>query len=663
MESLIINGISISLAGMLVAAFISVFKNSFKASNSILLLSNIIGLVSGIAYLLNFSSQELIVAQFSFWLDFKFTLNFLSAVFFTLVNAVAGIVVFYGFEYLERYKKVYDANNVQLLNSLFIFGMASVLLSSNALGFMVFWEAMSVASFFLVMADKKTESARAAFIYFIMTHLGAGAILGGFLILSHSSLAFSLNDIAAATKNISPVMLSASFGLFLFGFGSKAGLIPLHIWLPEAHPQAPTNISALMSGLMLKIAVFGFLKIILSFAHLPSWASGLVIALGIISAFFGALYAAVSRDIKKAFAYSSIENMGIVFTMLGVAMLMFKSNAAGAHSLGIFLIAFAIFHSINHAIFKTGLFLSSGVIINKIHSKSLEKMGGIAKAMPFFSFAFLIVILASTALPPFGTFYGEWGFIRTLINILQIPSFSAMNEALVIGVLSLFALVSGLAIFAMIKIYAISMLGLPRTKIHDTESGDDKMLIAPIAVLGLLTVSLGIFASRILNFIALNIDLMISSKVRVADGIAISSPKVFAAFAIFLLLAFIFHKIFSKNNGKQREYQTWDCGQPIDQSMEYTATAFSAPIRFFFLLFLQRQRELVSVPVISTNKWIIKNSYKITFRSLWQEKFYKPAAKSVFWLADKIRLIHTGRIQYYLLLLLATVIITLIIAL
>ncbi|MDP1833593.1 MAG: proton-conducting transporter membrane subunit [Candidatus Moranbacteria bacterium] len=664
MENFIIYGVYIYLTGMLVSAGMSLLRNHFRFANAILFLSNLAGFSAMVAYLANFPGRELVILQTGFFFDLKLSLDYLSSIFLLLTSGISGLVVVYSAEYLDRYRKTYDIQSVQSLMGIFIFGMVGVLLSANVVGFMVFWEIMSFASFFLVMSDRTKESLHAAFIYFVMTHLGAGAILGGFLILSGGSLGFEISGIAAASRNIPPDFLTVAFLLFFFGFGSKAGLIPFHIWLPEAHPQAPTNISALMSGLMLKIAVYGFLKTVMMFFHIPIWAALLVISLGIISALLGALYAVVEKDIKKAFAYSSIENMGIIFLMLGMAMCVMAKRTAGEIPLAaILLVTYAIFHAINHAIFKTGLFLSSGVIINRTHSKSLDMMGGLAKAMPIFSFIFLIIILASAALPPFGTFYGEWGFIRALIDLLQISGTKFASVTVFLTVLALFALVSGLATFAMIKIYAISMLGLPKLERHSDEKTDDGLFVIPLAVIGFVMVALGIFAKNILGWLSGHIGEVFFGYAGDIPDVQISSAQVFVIVAAFLLLSAAVYKLLSGNGRKEREYDTWNCGQPIDASMEYTATAFSAPIRFFFLPLLQRRKTIISVPVVNTNPWISKKSFSLDITSVWYDRLYKPAAKYVFWLAEKVRLVHTGRIQYYLLLLLSAIIITLMIAL
>lgn len=664
-ENFIASAIWIAVAGMLIAAVLPFLKKSFRAANAVLLLSNGAGLLAAIVYFLSFSGRSIIIAESRFFFDLKFELGHLSAIFLALVCGLGVLTTFFSGEYLRRYQKTYDVRTVQFLTSLFILGMVGVLLAGNVFGFMVFWEIMSIASFFLVMADRSPQSGRAAFIYFIMTHLGAGAILGGFLALGGGALDFELSSIPVAATAASPATLSLAFVLLFFGFGSKAGLVPFHIWLPEAHPQAPTHISALMSGLMLKIALYGFLRTVMVFPIVPAWAAISVLALGMVSAFFGALYAAVRRDIKRIFAFSSIENMGIIFAMLGLALYVGTDGMrAEAAALAVPLMAYAIFHAINHAFFKTGLFLASGVIINRVHSRCLELMGGLAKAMPYFSFIFLVIILSAAALPPSGTFFGEWGFIHALVTLIGISGVGTTAKVIFLFILALFALVSGLAAFAMVKTYGLAMLGLPRSEHHsEDETVSSRWFTWPLTAIGLAMLTFGIAAKDILEALMRNMSgLNPGQAENILVTVQISSAWVFGIFALVFLAAVILYELLKKG-GREREYHTWDCGQPIDASMEYTATAFSGPIRFFFATWLRRHKEIVSEPMVATNQWIVRKKYYFDLRSIWKEKMYKPVVRTVFWLAEKIRIIHSGRIQYYLLMLLVTIVITLIIAL
>jgi len=651
----------VTLVALIAAMVFSLFKKTFRLASALFILAGACGIISGIFYFVNFPGAKIMLFQSDWFFGFAPNINFLSAIFLILVNAVSVAVGVYSLRYLEIYKNVYNPRLTQFLMILFVLGMQCVLLANNVFGFMIFWELMSISSFFLVLSDKTTESFNAAFLYFIMTHLGALSILGGFLILGNGSLSFSLADIASASQSLSPQLSIAAFLLFFFGFGSKAGLVPFHVWLPEAHPQAPSNISALMSGLMLKIAVYGFLIIMLNFVGLPFWVGMMVMAVGLISGLVGALYAAIEVDIKRVFAYSSIENMGIIFSILGLAL--FVSTYNSEANLAVFfvpLVAFALFHAINHAFFKTALFLSSGLIISRIHSRSLEFMGGIAKALPLFSFVFLLAILGSLPLPPFGTFFGEWGFIKTIVDLFGATSDKKIMAFLIAGV-STIGLIGGLAVFAMVKTFAISMLGLPRHKKHEIkpEPGDN-FLIYPILALVALVVAFGIFARPLIIFIEGHVlgNYVASS----SNGVGISSFYLFLTIIFFILLSYGIGWMLDRKK-KERIYHTWDCGQPIDASMEYTATAFGAPIRFFFSSIIRRKRVITSEPVVSSNQWIRRYKHDIFINSVLKEKFYLYIADLMVHLSDRIKKLQNGRIQYYLLILFCTLIIVLSLAL
>lgn len=664
LENLVIYGVGLYFAGLVLSALIALSRNFFKQAGVVFVLANLIGFLAGATYLWFFSQGEFVLANFNWFFGFAPTLSLLSGLFFTLISLVAALVGVYSLKYLPLYEKTYDKTTVQALTAVFVLGMQGVFLANNAFGFLFFWEVMSISSFFLVMADGSLESVRAAFLYFIMTHLGASAILGGFLILSQGSLVFDLQNITAASGALSPAMLALTFLLFLFGFGSKAGLVPFHVWLPEAHPQAPSNISAMMSGLMLKVAVFGFISVVFKLANLPAWAGLVVITLGLLSGVVGVLYALIEKDLKRIFAYSSIENMGIIFTMLGLALYLLSKNISGETSLvASIIIALGIFHALSHAFFKTALFLSSGVVINMTHSKSLEIMGGIAKVAPVFSFVFLFAILGSLPLAPFGTFYGEWGFIQAIINLFRGTLLGANVSVLLLVVLTLMSLVSGLAIFAMIRVFGISMLGLNRNKHLEVRAEkENTLLIAPIAVLIGALLFLGVFAKPLLNWLAGGLQLNIAATEIVKVGSSFSSAWAFVALAGILLITILVKRMILPRN-IEREYHTWDCGQPIDETMEYSATAFSAPIRFFFLRFLGSTKMIKSTLVIETNPWVRKYSFALVITSVWKEKLYQPIAAIFKLLSDRIRIIQGGRVQYYLAFLLATLIISLIIAL
>lgn len=665
-KDIIAFGIFVYFTGLVFAGGFALIKNQWQKSGQLFVLVNLLGFLSGAAYLINFAPKQIELANFAWLFGFSPVINLLSGIFFTLISGVSALVGVYALRYLELYKDVYKPSTVQFLSVVFVLGMQGVLFANNSFAFLFFWEVMSVSSFFLVFVEKTKESIHAAFLYFVMTHLGAAAIMGGFMILSGGFLLFDFANLASAVSNLSPTMTIIAFFLFFFGFGSKAGLVPFHVWLPEAHPEAPSNISAMMSGLMLKVAVFGFIKIALVFDMIPTWVAITVIALGLLSAVVGALYAALERDIKRTFAYSSIENMGIIFTMLGTALYLFTQKAGNSvDAIASLIVVFAIFHALNHAFFKSALFLSSGVVVNRFHTKRLEAMGGLAKIMPMFSFAFLIAILASLPLAPFGSFFGEWGLVQNILNLLHISSLNSTVLIVLLLTLAVLGLVSGLAVFAMVKVFAISMLGLTRNHhIETRKEKQDVLLIAPIMILATGVLLLGIFAKSIIGWLSSFANQLIGVELEKKSIVLshLSSQLLFLVLLGFMILTYLLYRYFAKEK-TERKYQTWDCGQPINESMEYTATAFSGPIRFFFIHLQFKNLLLSSKPVVETNPWIRKYVFSLSYKSIWKEKMYQKIADMVQALADRVKVIQGGRIQYYLLFVLATLIITLIIVL
>ena len=484
--------ILLSLFGTILSAliaFISAKGQGHRAVMILLALSTGVGALSSALFLLGGQTQ-LIVLQSAWLFGTPFVLTTLSALFFFLLNTIACLASVYAIKYVEQYAEIYNVRILDALMAIFVFGMQGVLLSGTPFGFLFFWEVMSLSSFFLVMADKEAASVRSALFYLIMTHLGAGAILAGFMILSGESNFESFTRLAVLAQNLPPATLFGVFLLFLFGFGSKAGLVPFHVWLPEAHPQAPSHISALMSGVMLKMALYGFLVMV--FGVLPAagtTASLIVIALGLLSALYGVIYAVLERDVKRVLAFSSIENMGIIFTMVGVAMF---TQAQGLSDFSHVAIGAALLFAVAHAFFKSGLFLGAGVMVHAAHSRSLEVMGGIAKRMPAFSGAMLVLALSAAALPPFSAFMAEWVFIQNIVS--NLATMQPLVQGVLVLVLAMMALVGGLALFAMVKFFGIGFLAEPRSE-HVAHAHAPELTISlPIYLLAACSVAIGLCA-------------------------------------------------------------------------------------------------------------------------------------------------------------------------
>ena len=663
----IINGILFAFFGTLLSGCIALLGKGDKAhsvSQIILALANLMGALATFAFLRS-GLPQLTIIELPILFGASLSLDSLSAIFFLIVTSISFLTSLYAIPYLRRYREIYHLPSLNLLTALFIFGMQGVVLAGNVIGFMFAWEMMSIASFFLVMADREKTSIQAALLYFVMTHLGAGAILAGFFILTGGNIFIDLPSIGMWAQNLSSGSLVLAFILFLFGFGSKAGLVPFHAWLPEAHPQAPSHISALMSGVMLKMAVYGFLRVV--FIFLPSFGTAFgitILSLGLLSAVFGVLYAVIDRDIKRTLAFSSIENIGLIFTFIGLGFLAF---AQGSGLLGNILFVVAIFHSLIHAIFKSGLFLTAGVVVSEVHTRNLEAMGGLAKRMPFVSGIFCALALGAAALPPFGAFYSEWMGIQAIVGSLS--GASILLQAASTVTLVAIAFVGGMAVFAMVKLFAIANLGEPRTTqaAHAKEvKGLMGFSLLASTVLFLLA---GLFAPFLLKLIGaepltgltgLFPSLLLPTSTTSSDSM-IQPLLIFFLLMVCLFFVFLLRRVLSDRK-QERLYHTWDCGQPIDASMEYTATAFSGPIRFFFRWLLRTKKTVVAVPVIETNPWIASRQLTLNLRSVWMDYLYEPIGRGCIWIASRVKYIQSGSIQFYLLLIFVALILTLIIA-
>ncbi|MCR4313940.1 MAG: hypothetical protein NUV84_01695 [Candidatus Uhrbacteria bacterium] len=628
-----------------------------KLSQGLLVVSGVLGVLASFKVFL--TPQTVLsfgLASSEFFPVFQ--LDLFGAVFFVLISIVSILSAVYAVPYLASYQKIYHLQSLNALAAAFVLGMQLVIVSQSPMAFMLGWETMSIASFFLVVSDRSHESVKAALLYLVMTHLGAGALFIGFLLLSQGSLFADFGQLAELALSAPAWILSVAFGVFFFGFGSKVGLVPFHVWLPEAHPAAPSHISALMSGVMLKVALYGFLRVMLFILPpIGTTVSLVILGFGLLSALYGVLYAVVERDFKRTLAFSSIENMGLIFTMLGVA---FFAQSQGLEGLYQTALIAAVFFAIAHAVFKSGLFLASGVIVRTVHSRDLEKMGGLAHRLPLFSVLFLALSLAAASLPPFAPFFGEWMFFQSLLQ--SFSSQSLLVSVVLISTFAVVALVGGLAIFAMVKLFAISMLAEPRSEaaktIHEEPRAGELLAIAVLAILAL---GGGLYAPTILSLIGASV--LVSSPLTMTVGSATIQPSLI----LWLLLGCIFfvwilRRIFSRTTF-ERTYHSWDCGQPISASMEYTATAFSAPIRFFFRLILKTKKTLVAQPVVVTNPWIVTRTATVDLRSIWMDYGYVPLGRLIIGMAELVKKIQSGNIRFYLFLMFLTLILTIWVAL
>ncbi|MGE0080513.1 MAG: hydrogenase 4 subunit B [Thiohalomonadaceae bacterium] len=524
------------------------------------------------------------------WLPWRVRLDALSGFFLAIIGVVSFAVGVYGPAYVRGFEKGRDSL-VALggFSGLFLAGMMAVVLAADAFLFMVAWEVMSLSSYFLVaFQHDNAANRRAAFLYLLMAHVGGLAILLGFGVLASFGDGFAFDAMRAAT--LSPAWASVAFVLAFIGFGMKAGLVPLHAWLPEAHPVAPSHISALMSGVMLKVAVYGFVRFVFDLVGELYWQWGVaVLAIGCISALFGVLAALMQRDLKRLLAYSSVENLGIIFIGLGLALLFLSAG----HSLpGVLAFIAALYHALNHALFKGLLFLGAGAIHHSSHERDLEQMGGLLRRMPWTGFLFLVGCISIAALPPFNGFVSEWLTFQSALRAWQLDS--GVLRSLVPIASAVLALTGALVAATFVKVYGVAFLGQARSRHVRHARPVPHGMRAGQVVLAVLCLVMGVMPSGVIATLdAIPVQLLgyglppaaydnwLSLDLAAAASASYSAPLVAVLLALIVAAA-----VWALHRGgvrRVRRCDAWDCGfAPPNNRMQYTATAFAQPIRRVF---------------------------------------------------------------------------------
>src|SRR5659263_49086 len=460
-------------------------------------------LSAGIASILGivFSFSVLFGKNFEFTtsselpLAYGFFVDTLSAFFILIISITAFAVSIYSTGYVREYFGKKNVGYLGFLYNIFILSMILVTSADNAIMFLIVWELMSVVSYFLVVYEhEKPETRKAGFIYIVMTHIGTGFIMISFLIFVGTSGSFSFGTFAEAGKTMTPLLKDLAFIFALIGFGTKAGIVPLHIWLPYAHPEAPSNVSALMSGVMIKIAIFMLIRVFFDFLGASqSWWGYVVLTLGTMSAILGILYAVVESDIKRMLAFSSIENIGIILIGIGASMIFLASGKPVLSSIAAIA---ALYHLLNHSIFKGLLFMGEGSILYSAHTKNIEELGGLIKKMPKSAILILIGVLSISALPPFSGFISEWlTFQSLLIGFNLNESFPIITLSISAAIL---ALTGALAAFCFLKFFGIGFLALPRSKHAEHAKEANTPMLIGMGILAALSILLGILPFYVL---------------------------------------------------------------------------------------------------------------------------------------------------------------------
>ncbi len=592
-----------------------------------------------------------------------FILDSLSLFFLLVIFIVSFPSAIYSFGYLRGEYSSAKITLAWFLLFAFVVSMALVVTVSNCFVFLIFWEIMSLVSYFLVVFDSTHEkSIQAGMIYIVMTHIGTAFLIAAFFIMYKYANSFDFFAIKNACQAMPAQTKNLVFLLLLIGFGTKAGIVPLHIWLPYAHPQAPSHISSIMSGVMIKTAIYGIIRFVIFILGINSyWWGILILVLAVISCLVGVIYALMEHDIKRLLAYHSVENIGIILLGVGLAMFFISVNLP---YLAVFSMIAGLYHLVNHAIFKGLLFLCAGSVYKATGTRNIEKLGSLIKKMPQTAVYFLIGAMAISALPPLNGFVSEW-------LTLQAFFLGAFNVAggtkLFFGICAaMLALTSGLAAACFVKAFGITFLAQPRSHYAQDVKEVPLSMKAGMFFLALLTVIFGLLAAVIIKLLAgvaqaaTGIDISSMSfslnsftiSPQIDRGIYLSSPLLALVLAVLGIAGFIVYKLFGKE--KIKSYGTWDCGYyKLDSRNEYTATAFSKPFRIAFSFFLLPYRKTQK---IRESFYHIKSfTYETHITKVFKKYIYDPALALVFKLAKSMRSIQPGSIHLYLAYIFATV--------
>ena len=575
-------------------------------------------------------------------LPLQMALDPLSAFFLLVTFGLAVVVAIYAWGYLSE-----EPHLVRTLPffPLLIGSMELVLIAANGFWFLAAWEVMSLASFFLVVTEHdKREVRHAGWVFLVATHLGTAFLLLFFVILSSHSGSMGY-DSFRSLQGLPSATAGFLFILALVGFGTKAGIYPFHTWLPQAHPAAPTYISALMSGVMIKTGIYGLLRAV-TFLGIPSfWWGGLLIILGMVSALLGVLNALMQHDLKRLLAYHSVENIGIIVIGIGLALL---GSSTGQPTLVYWGLAGALFHVLNHGIFKGALFLAAGGVLQRTHTRSIDRLGGVIRWMPLTASCFLVGAAAICGLPPLNGFFSEWVLYVGLFKSTQLGG-GWLITLTILGLLGL-AFAGGLAVACFAKAMGVVFLGEPRHIYPHSPRELPTSMLTALVILTLLSIGIGIFPVAALKMVLPAVQMVLPAPLSPGFGGLLSALQtvnrvVFLLIGIFILIGLAYLRLFHAKT--IRRAVTWDCGYHAPNArMQYSASSFAEPFGYFFQPLLGLERRMEGL----TGYFPSGASFEEHAGDVAEEKLFVPLFSALAGLMARVRAIQRSRVQVYLIL-------------
>jgi hydrogenase-4 component B len=596
------------------------------------------------------------------WLGAHFRIDAISAFFLVVVNLGGAAASLFALGY-GRHEET--PQRVLPFYPAYLAAMNLVVLADDAFSFLVAWEFMSLTSWALVIAHHRDrENIRAGYVYLLMASFGTLALLLGFGLLAGADGSYAFADIRASHP--SAALAALVLILAVIGAGSKAGVVPLHAWLPLAHPAAPSHVSALMSGVMTKVAIYGFVRIVFDLLGPPHWWwSMVVLAIGGVTAVMGVLYALMQHDLKRLLAYHTVENIGIIFIGLGLA-LAFKANGmAVAAALAL---TAGLLHVFNHSVFKSLLFFGAGAVLGATGERDMEHLGGLIHRMPQTAFVFLIGCVAISALPPLNGFVSEWLTFQAILLSPQLPSWGL--KFLVPAVGALLALSAALAAACFVKAFGVTFLGRARTPAAAKAQETDSNSLAAMYFLAALCLVAGVLPGLFIDALAPVAQALVGANMPQQSGLAwltivpiAESRSSYNGLLVFIfvvlsgsLAAFAIHRLASD---RLRRAPAWDCGYPDpNPATQYTASSFAQPIRRVYGTSVFRAREIGEMPPPGSTA---PARLTVALHDLIWDALYAPVASFVGYAADRLNVLQFLTIRSYLTLVFAALVLLLLV--
>jgi len=632
-------------------------ENASRATHGLAALASASGVLFSMGILLTGKSWAFEIAGSLPVGALRLAVDSFSAFFIFVISFLSLAASIFAIGYTREYVHKKNLALLGFFYNLFILAMVLVTAVQNAFYFLFFWELMSLASYFLVIFEhEKPEARSAGTLYLIMTHVGTAFITAAFLLLYIHTGSFSFGAFKLASGTLPLALKNIIFLAALIGFGTKAGVIPLHIWLPQAHPQAPSHVSALMSGVMIKTAIYALLRFFFDFlGEAPGWWGNAILSVAILSTLLGILYALMENDLKRLLAFSSIENIGIILLGVGMA-LVFRSLHQPLYMA--FALIASLYHVLNHAVFKGLLFLGAGSVLSGAHTRNMEDLGGLIRKMPWTAAYFLIGAMAIAGLPPLNGFVSEWlTFIALLLGLegatgVGMHFFSPLLAALL-------GFAGALAATCFVKAFGISFLGNSRSP-HAAHAHEvDGSMKWGMGILAVSCLGLALAAPWVAQILGKVTETISGSSVPVAvfvekvflkspSGSSQFSPLLIALILSGFLLGAVFFLRLALGKQLARIGPSWDCGMPgLEPRMQYTSTGYSKPLRRIFSFLYQPTRR---VELEDEGHEMLRTAQRFESKITHpvDEWVYKPLAGLVYRLSQKAKRIQTGHIQLYL---------------